>query len=217
MGGAFITALTQHGYDDIVICTKTKPVDLHDCEVVFLAVKPYVFPEITLNLKPETHLVSLMWGVSYEGIKSRFPENPLTLIMPNLAMAQNLGVTGIYSPEPIPEQIEKLFSAGALPVHLNSEVELLELTKLSGSGPGYLAMISKWITDSVNLDSLSEAEKKALWQRTLQGSAQLMESHNSFESLYNAVASPQGLTENIVKKLQDAKVPQSLAQIFENN
>lgn len=171
--------------------------DVRDVETVWVGCKPQQLKDLAQSLN------DLFKDALYVSVLAALPESDqlkilnrkrLIRVMPNIPVKFNLGVvllSSISGATDIPKTkslMEKLGTA------LNvSEVELEELTLLTGSGPAFFYEFTKSLSESFT--SLDESKREDLARRVLLGAAMNASNETStLETQINAVTSKGGVT-----------------------
>jgi pyrroline-5-carboxylate reductase len=172
-------------------------------EILFLAIKPQVFDSVAIALanRAETRsalVISILAGTPIEHLETAFPHQAVIRAMPNTPAAVGAGITAI-SP-----------GRHAQPHHLEQARRILEtvgevvevpesmmdaVTGLSGSGPGYVAMMIEGLADGGVAAGLPRAIALQLALQTVRGTAQLLQEEGIHPGvLKDRVTSPGGTT-----------------------
>ncbi|MEN9224974.1 MAG: pyrroline-5-carboxylate reductase [Thermostichus sp. HHBFW_bins_43] len=190
-----------------------------ESEILFLAVKPQVFPAVVAEMgRPlATKLViSIMAGIPLERLQQAFPEQVVVRTMPNTPALVGAGMTAIsygagITPTQV-EQVEKLFRAVGEVVTVD-ENQMDAVTALSGSGPGYLAVILEALIDGGVRVGLPRPIATQLALQTLLGTATLLQQEHLHPALLkDRVTSPGGTTIAGIDALEQAGVRGALMQ-----
>jgi pyrroline-5-carboxylate reductase len=181
--------------------------------LILLAVKPQIFPivarEIGSNLTDRL-IISIMAGISLETLESNFSQCAVVRTMPNTPALVGAGITAIacshhVTPDQQQEVIQLFEAIGS--VALVSEDQMDAVTALSGSGPGYLALLTEALIDGGVSVGLSRALATQLTLQTLLGTARLLqEDQISPAELKDRVTSPGGTTITGITVLEEAGV-----------
>ncbi len=184
----------------------TKELDkiINSCNIIIFAIKPQIIDEILDKLKKFKNLsqklfISIAAGVKIEKFENFLGKNiKIVRVMPN-ACAFVLESMSALSPN---KNIEKKDLETAIEIFnsigktvIVSEKEMDAITALSGSGPGYVALILEAFSDAgVNVGLNREIANKLIVQ-TFKGVIKLFEeSEKSFIEIKNMVTSPGGTT-----------------------
>lgn len=176
---------------------------LDTCDVIVLAVKPQVLPNVLAEVKPlvrPAHLVvSIAAGVTLETLSDALGAGTrLVRVMPNtpcLVGASASGfATGASATADDAALVEKLFGAVGV-AHRVPEHLLDAVTGLSGSGPAYVYLFIEALADGGVKCGLPRAVAQALAAQTVLGAAQMvLQTGQHPGALKDAVASPGGTT-----------------------
>jgi len=175
-------------------------------EIVLLAIKPQSFATVVAGLEgivgtSEGSLplvLSILAGTPLSKLEAAFPGQPIIRAMPNTPATVGAGMTAIAAghhaqPHHL-EQAHRIFQAVGDVVEV-SESLLDAVTGLSGSGPGYVALLIEALTDGGVAAGLPRAIAAKLAVQTVRGTAQLLhESGLHPAELKDRVTSPGGTT-----------------------
>jgi len=195
------------------------PSQAGESEILFLAVKPQVFPTVVAEmgqLAATELVISIMAGIPLQQLQQAFPKQKVVRTMPNTPALVGAGITAIsYGPGVTPtqvEQVEKLFRAVGEVVTV-AESQMDAVTALSGSGPGYLAVILEGLIDGGVQVGLPRPIATQLAVQTLAGTAALLQQENLHPAiLKDRVTSPGGTTITGIQALEQAGVRGALMQ-----
>ncbi len=173
---------------------------ISQCDILLLGIKPQQFQEIKQSLsviKPNL-VLSIMAGVSLQSLSEVFIDLPIVRAMPNTPAQIGAGMTAfscnsLVQAEQRNQVIEILQAVGEV-------IEVPEkwmnvVTGLSGSGPGYIAVLIEALIDGAVLMGLPRSVAQTMAVQTVLGSAQYLKS-TAIEPclLKNKVTSPGGTT-----------------------
>ncbi len=174
---------------------------LDKSEVVVAACKPQQLKDVAhfgSEAKSEV-LISILAGTSIARLRECFPNvGKIVRVMPNMPAQISQGIS-CYAPElPLNDSekriVETVLSAIGEFIEV-PETKLDAVTALSGSGPGYIFEFAAAMIEGAKSIGFTEEEAKKLVERTLTGSAMLLEaSPLSADELRTAVSSPGGTT-----------------------
>lgn len=174
-------------------------------KVLLLAIKPQVFEAVVADFQQIQHaddsrplVVSILAGVPLSRLETAFPGHPVIRAMPNTPATVGAGITAIAAgqqAQPIHlEQAQQIFQAVGEVVEVPESL-MDAVTGLSGSGPGYVAIIIEALTDGGVAAGLPRAIAAKLALQTVLGSAQLLQSSGMHPAeLKDRVTSPGGTT-----------------------
>jgi pyrroline-5-carboxylate reductase len=188
---------------------------IKDADVVVLAVKPQVLPEVAKSIsailsEPLPLFISIAAGIRLNDL-SRWlnVDSPLALIraMPNTPALVQSGASalcaGKYVNDVQKELAENILRAVGLTIWVEDETQMDAVTALSGSGPAYFFYIMEVIEKSgINL-GLSKDVARLLTLQTAFGAAKMaLESQEDAAILRERVTSKGGTTEQAINTLQ---------------
>ncbi len=172
-----------------------------EAEVVVLAVKPQVAPEVLTEIGPLMRagqtLLSIVAGLRLEALSASVPPGVgLIRAMPNAPALIGAGVTGVAQPAPDAkaEELARTILGPLGKVLLVSEHLLDAVTGLSGSGPAYVALFAEALIEAGVKVGLPRPVANELTVQTLLGTARLLVEGEAPVSLRERVTSPGGTT-----------------------
>jgi pyrroline-5-carboxylate reductase len=184
-------------------------------EVLLLAIKPQVFEKVITGLSSAVKssnvqplIISILAGTPLDKLELGFPGFPVVRAMPNTPATVGAGVTAIApgthaQPHHI-GQARQIFSAVGEVVEV-PETLMDAVTGLSGSGPGFVAVMVEALTDGGVVAGLPRAIAAKLALQTVKGTAQLLqESEMHPGELKDRVTSPGGTTIAGIAQLERA-------------
>lgn len=194
---------------------------LSDADVVLIAVKPQIFAKIVPDLaevaKQQTSLLlSIMAGVPLTTLEAAIPGWPVIRGMPNTPATVGAGVTAIApgqhaSPEHL-QQAHNIFAAVGTVVEV-PETLLNAVTGLSGSGPGYVAIVVEALADGGVAAGLPRAIALQLAIATVRGTGELLQQTDMHPAiLKDRVTSPGGTTIAGIAQLEASGLRSALIQ-----
>lgn len=193
-------------------------------EAVLLAIKPQVFAAVVAGLqqpgKPlpasPPMILSILAGTPLSKLEAAFPGYPVVRAMPNTPAQVGEGVTAITLGQQVnPQQQEQarriLSTVGAVVEVTESLMDAV--TGLSGSGPGYIAVIIEALIDGGVAAGLSRPVATQLAVQTVKGTAQLLQDNHLHPAvLKDQVTSPGGTTIAGIARLEQAGVRSALIE-----
>lgn len=188
-------------------------------DVLLLAIKPQVFDAVVSGLtqKNVSQLVlSILAGTPLSKLESAFPQQPVIRAMPNTPATVGAGITAIAPGQHI--QSVHLETAQALFKSVGSVVEIPEhlmdaATGLSGSGPGYIAIVIEALTDGGVAVGLPRAIAYQLALQTVRGTADLLQATGIHPAeLKDRVTSPGGTTITGIASLEQSALRSALIE-----
>ena len=206
------TALDTMEYFGVRTTTDCREV-AKNCEYVIMAVKPQNFEEVanTLYGIPMRRVISIMAGVTRERIRDLLCGDPLRIarVMPNLPCSIGEGISALDLLEfmEFPDDcdfVAELFENVGTFVVADQE-ELNAITGISGSGPAYVYLFIKALTNAGVKQGLREDKARTLAVSTVAGAAKMVEQSEdkTLDELLNAVCSKGGTTIEAVHSLQN--------------
>lgn len=183
---------------------------LSGCEIILLAVKPQQVAKVLLALKP-TYRNQLIITVA-AGIPVKFYQKILgkTLrlirLMPNTPAKLGLGAFTLFAPRSVSKTdrnlCAKLIAPSGEIFVIKNENKMHATTALAASTPAFVFAFAKALIDAGKKMGLTTALSRALVNKTLTGSAILLEKSTCDPALLIAeVASKKGMTEVGLKVL----------------
>ncbi|OLP19672.1 pyrroline-5-carboxylate reductase [Leptolyngbya sp. 'hensonii'] len=197
-----------------VEATAENPLVAARAEILLLAIKPQVFMAVTQNLLQRdgqdslSLVISILAGVPLAKLEAAFPGKPVIRAMPNTPATVGEGMTALAS-GPIVSS-EHLAQARQIFAAVGEVVEVPEylmdaVTGLSGSGPGYVAIVIEALTDGGVAAGLPRPIAAQLALQTVLGTARLIQSSQLHPAeLKDRVTSPGGTTITGIAVLEQA-------------
>ncbi len=172
-----------------------------DTQAIVAACKPQQLKDVAqLGAKANSKiLISILAGTSISRLRECFPNvGKIVRVMPNMPAQISMGIS-CYAPEsPLSVDEKQLVDATLSAIGEYIEVEENQLdavTALSGSGPGYIFEFAAAMIEGAKALGFSDTDAKKLVEKTMVGSAMLLEkSPLSADELRTAVSSPGGTT-----------------------
>lgn len=171
-------------------------------EVLVMAVKPQMFPEVLEAMvdwvTPEHLIVSVAAGITIQKIESGLNTHRVVRVMPNTPCLIGKGVSALsHDPAVDAETVERvkkiLESVGE--VVLVNESQMDAVTGLSGSGPAYVFSFIEALVQAGASEGLTGDLAQQLALSTLKGAVALVESTGLAPAeLRQQVTSPNGTT-----------------------
>lgn len=182
-----------------------------ETEVLLLAIKPQLFKSVTAALKAagqDQVVISILAGTPLSQLESAFPGRPVIRAMPNTPARVGAGMTAIAPGQQAQsshlELARQIFSAVGEVVEV-SEGQMDAVTGLSGSGPGYVAVMVEALTDGGVAVGLPRAIAAQLALQTVRGTAELLQTSAMHPAeLKDGVTSPGGTTIAGIAQLEKA-------------
>jgi pyrroline-5-carboxylate reductase len=176
---------------------------LADAEIVLVAVKPQIFnkllPDLQAAASQQTSLLlSIMAGTPLATLEAAVPGWPVVRAMPNTPATVGAGMTAIAPGQAA--TADHLAQARTIFAAVGDVVEVPEnlinaVTGLSGSGPGYVAIMIEALADGGVAAGLPRATALQLAIQTVRGTATLVQETDLHPAvLKDRVTSPGGTT-----------------------
>lgn len=192
-----------------------------DTEVLMLVIKPQVFERVTQGLSDTPHnssslVISILAGTPLSKLESAFVGQPVIRAMPNTPATIGAGVTaiapGAHAAAHHLEQAQQIFQAVGEVVQVPESL-IDAVTGLSGSGPGFVAVIVEALTDGGVAAGLPREIAAKLALQTVKGTAQLLQESGMHPGeLKDRVTSPGGTTIAGIAQLESAGLRSALIE-----
>lgn len=184
--------------------------EINQCDVLIIAIKPQDFKKLSLTLKKDVLVISIMAGVSEKEIRKVLNIKKLVRAMPNIPVRIKKGVIGYFANKNVSskekEFAQKLFSEMGASFCVSSEKEIDMITAVSGSGPAYIFYMIDCFIKSANSIGLTSDIAKNIVIETFKGSLALIDKNTDFSTLIKNVASKGGTTEVALKEFNHSKI-----------
>jgi pyrroline-5-carboxylate reductase len=159
-----------------------------------------IAPDLSPRLSPETVLVSMLAGVEAATLRARFPDvQAVVRIMPNLPVAEQRGVTALFSDDASPDlrkRMKGLFRLLGLALWTERESDFAAIGAVAGAGPAYVARFVAALAKAGEARGLAPDVAAQIALSTVLGTAVMAEARNeSMAEVARRVASPNGTTE----------------------
>jgi pyrroline-5-carboxylate reductase len=176
-----------------------------EADVLLLAIKPQIFSAVAAALSGlfDTRsspllVLSILAGIPLNKLEAAFPQQPVVRAMPNTPATVGAGITAIapgsHTLAHHLAQARQIFEAVGDVVEV-PETAMDAVTGLSGSGPGYVALMVEALADGGVAAGLPRAIALKLALQTVKGTAQMLqESGKHPGELKDQVTSPGGTT-----------------------
>ncbi len=185
---------------------------LQATEAVLLAIKPQILDKVIsqLTLEGVEHyplILSILAGTPLNRLETAFPNFPVIRVMPNTPATVGAGMTAIAAGTNV--QPSHLTLAHTIFEAVGEVVDVPEslmdgVTGLSGSGPGFVALMVEALSDGGVASGLPRAIATKLAVQTVLGTATLIKETGLHPGqLKDNVTSPGGTTIAGVAKLEE--------------
>lgn len=193
--------------------------DVVSAPVLLLAIKPQMFDRVVTALSSKNIsqvVLSILAGVPLQRLEAAFPDQPIVRSMPNTPATIGAGMTAISAGQYAkPEHLQlaqRIFAAVGEVVEV-PETLLDAVTGLSGSGPGYVAVMVEALIDGGVAVGLSRAVATQLAVQTVRGTAELLQVKGMHPAqLKDQVTSPGGTTIAGIAALEQAGIRSALIE-----
>jgi pyrroline-5-carboxylate reductase len=240
MGGAIVKSLLKSGYSGKITAVDIKPEKLEDqkklgvavstdarkatadADIVFICVKPTtvktVLTQINSNLKGKL-VISIAATVPLKYVKKFIPEAKIVRIMPNVAALVQASYTAYCCGENVTkkdkEKVKSLLNRMGVCEEMD-EKYMDAITALTGSGPGYIAVIIEALMYAGLKVGLPR--KVALYgaAQTVLGTGKLvldLQEHPA--KVKDMVTTPGGTTIEAIYELEGSSIRQALMRAVE--
>ncbi|HIK19081.1 MAG TPA: pyrroline-5-carboxylate reductase [Leptolyngbyaceae cyanobacterium M33_DOE_097] len=193
-------------------------------ETVMLAVKPQAFAAVVTGLQQEpmineSHrplILSILAGIPLSKLEAAFAGCPVVRAMPNTPATIGAGMTAIAPGQRAEPQhlalAERIFQVVGEVVQVPESL-MDAVTGLSGSGPGYIALVIEALSDGGVAAGLPRATATKLAIQTVKGTAQLLQETGLHPGeLKDRVTSPGGTTIAGIARLEEAGLRSALIE-----
>lgn len=191
-------------------------------EIVWLAVKPQQATEACSGIKavmPGRTLVSILAGLSTPALASLSSTPRVIRVMPNTPCLVGRGVSVVCKTPEVPADVASRVNqllAAVGHVHEAEESLLNAVTGLSGSGPGFLALVVEALAAGGERAGLPRPLALALAVQTLEGTGALLEQTGEEPAVIrDRVSSPGGTTLAGLAVMTERGVPEAIAAAVE--
>lgn len=210
----------EHTYG--VETTSSNKTAVERADIILLAIKPQMLSAVSQELGQESLLsmplgLSILAGVSLSRLYQCFPGWAMVRAMPNTPATVGAGITALaagsgVSPEQL-HQARQIFASVGTVVEV-PEALMDGVTALSGSGPGYIALVIEALTDGGVAVGLPRATAMTLALQTVRGTAELLIQQQDLHPamLKDRVTSPGGTTIAGMAELERAGVRSALIE-----
>jgi pyrroline-5-carboxylate reductase len=186
-----------------------------NADMVFIAVRPRdvknIITEIKEPLRADTLIISVAACVTLDMIEQSLGQNrKIVRIIPNIPVAYGTGVVGWFCDAQfsIADRglVKNLFKPLGTVIECGSDAALEKLSMIAGCGIGYTAFFMKNLEDVARSFGFSREEASNMVLATFSGTLEhLNNSQQNFAELITAVATPGGITEEVLSSLEAGK------------
>ncbi len=186
--------------------------------VVLLAVKPQQLEAVATTCPPEASglLISVLAGVTVQRLERLFPRWRCVRAVPNTPALVRSGLTGLAWGQTVTVEernwVRRLFALVGEVMEL-PEAQLDAFLALTSSGPAFVALVAEAMADGAVAAGLPRQQAHHLAQRTLAGTAALLEQQQLHPAqLKDMVSSPGGTTIAGVRALESSGLRSALIE-----
>ncbi|WBW50005.1 pyrroline-5-carboxylate reductase [Peptoniphilus equinus] len=223
MGGAIARSLMTR--DDIELYLSNKDKDLSQyvganvvdvtgiakVDYLFLGVKPHIYPVVAEELKghlaPQTVVISIAAGMTFQKLAGMFPAQKLILSMPNTPAQVGYGMSAIAQNEYVTEAefeiVRELFEGFGKVTELD-EALFDAFSACAGAMPAFVYMFIEAAGDGAVLSGIKRNEAYEFVAASVRGAAEMVLQTGCHPGvLKDQVTSPGGTTIEGVRALED--------------
>ena len=194
---------------------------INDTEIIVLAIKPQILPDIMAELKGKFKatqvILSIIAGTGIQKLRKGLGHRRIVRSMPNTPAQIGEGIT-VWTTTPEVTKIQKGTARTILrvmghEVEVDDEKYLDMATAVSGSGPAYVFYFIESMISAAQKLGFSEDTARTLVNQTVIGSVHLMQKSNKTPiEMRKAVTSPGGTTAAAIAQLEKEDFPGLLAR-----
>ena len=181
-----------------------------NCDILVLAVKPQILPEVAKSLSKhiakDALVVSVAAGITLDLLAKYLESRPAVRCMPNTPALLGEGASGLFASANTSEKqkvaVEQIFQSVGLIEWVSKESDLDSVTAVSGSGPAYFFLFMEAMIESAVSMGLDRDAAYRLCVQTCKGAASLAEQNPDIADLRQRVTSPNGTTERAIKAFE---------------
>ena len=193
-----------------------------DADVIIICVKPkdvgLVIKEIRDSIAGKL-VISMAAAISLNLLERMAPEAKFVRVMPNLAVLVQESFSAYSTSRKLSgdERITVERVLGALGRFVEVPEEMMDvITALSGCAPGYMAFIVKALVDaSVKIGLPEDTALRAAAQSMIGTGKLILEAGLSISEIIRRVATPGGVTEEILKRMERSELAEKMGSALE--
>ncbi|HIE18549.1 TPA: pyrroline-5-carboxylate reductase [Candidatus Bathyarchaeota archaeon] len=235
IGSAVARSLIESRIDDRVIASRRHVEKIKDLEkigiqvtndnrkaageadIVIVCVKPKDVEKVIREIRDEIKgklVISMAAAVSLSFLKRIAPEAKFVRVMPNLAILLRESFSAYSADKDVSRrektEVEKILKTLGRFAEID-EGMMDTVTALSGCAPGYLAFIMKAIIEACIKEGLPEDIALIASAQSMIGTGRLiLEGELSISEIIKKVATPGGVTEEELRKMEKDKLARSI-------
>lgn len=182
-----------------------------DADIIILAVKPQVLPEVLSGLRgkipPKGLVFSIVAGMPIATIQKGLGHKAVIRSMPNTPAQISAGMTVWTGPEEVTEdqraEARVILEAMGKELYVDHEDALNMATAVSGTGPTYVFLLAEALVDAAVHLGFSRRDARLIVLETLKGSVDFaQQSDLHLAELRNMVTSPGGTSAEAIYQLE---------------
>lgn len=210
-------------------CTACKSVSeiVENCSVIFLCIKPQVFPEVLETLEPlvankkesDVLFVSVAAGITFKNLRDALgAARKFVRAMPNTPLLLGEGATALSRTEAVSDAdfrlVREIFECCGLVKEIPQE-QMNAVIPVSGSSPAYIYQLAKLTCAFAEAEGMEPRTALELFCKTLTGSAQmLLQSGKDPQALIDMVTSKGGTTLALLDVLKERQFDKTVLDAF---
>lgn len=182
-----------------------------DADIVILAVKPQVLPDVFTDLKgkipAESLVFSIVAGMPISTIQKGLSHKSVIRSMPNTPAQISAGMTVWTDSNEVTdiqrEEAKTILEAMGKQLYMEKEDALNMATAVSGTGPTYVFLLAEALIDAAVHLGFSRRDARLIVLETLKGSVEFaQQSELHLAQLRNMVTSPGGTSAEAIYQLE---------------
>lgn len=226
MGKALMKGLLSSGFDKGQIFTANssrenrKAVEKSDW--IFITVKPLVAKTVIAEIADfvgDKIIISAAAGLPISKIVSlsQNKKQKVICIMPNLPVEYKQGVIGFFASGDVSaaerKEVKSIMLGLGTVILCDNEVDLEAVTVLAGCGPAIVSYFVNVFADSGKSLGLKKHVTEEIVLQTIAGTLMLLqETDQTAKELQKAVSTKEGVTEEIIKSLDEKHIQEQITQ-----
>lgn len=230
MGNSLMKGLVNRGFDRTNIILSNDSEDnkkaVAQADWIVISVKPLVVKQVLEEVKDmvkDKLILSVAAGISIDNIQ-RYVGNKnqkVIRLMPNIAVAINSGVIGLYSSNNITldlaSQVKKVFSSLGTIIEVKTKEDIDNLMFISACGLAIAAYFMETLAESGQKMGLSKNISNKVVLETVRGTLLYLQKNGlSFGELKDSVSTKGGITEEILKSMEKSQFEEIFAKGIQN-
>ena len=154
---------------------------VQDCDVIVLAVKPYmifkVLEPLKSHFKTDQLVISIASGIKLEKLMKELPTQKVYRAMPNTPAAVNLGMTSLCTKlsesDPTRKVVSEIFDAIGRTAWIDESL-IHAAIAVHGSSPAYAYIMMEAMADAAVLEGMPRDKAYLMAAQSLLGAAQMV-------------------------------------------